>query len=187
MRKPCRIVVGVLMLLLACFPVDSGARDFPALVAKTAAQSGVPAELALRVTKVESDFRPDVVSGAGAIGLMQVKPVVVRDLVRTGLIQRGEVSIVDLFDPETNIGVACAYLRLLADHYFSDAGALRWVWAIAAYHDGPTAVRALRLSSPRRSELAALGNLLRSESARQYLWRVASAAQPAMSDISGEL
>lgn len=40
----------------------------------TAKQYGVDAKLALAVAKVESDLAPDVVSSAGAVGVMQLMP-----------------------------------------------------------------------------------------------------------------
>lgn len=48
--------------------------DIPTLVAQTAVQYGVDPSLALGVAAAESNFNPNAVSSAGAIGVMQLEP-----------------------------------------------------------------------------------------------------------------
>ncbi|SHE69430.1 soluble lytic murein transglycosylase [Caldanaerobius fijiensis DSM 17918] len=80
------------------------------------------------IMKAESNFRPDVVSRKGAIGLMQITP-------ETGRWIASELKIADyndnmLFDPETNIMMGTWYLRNLSDEF----GDVKLV--IAAYNGG---------------------------------------------------
>jgi len=72
----------------------------------------------------ESGFRPDVVSGAGAVGLMQLMPATAREL-----------GFSDPFDPAQNIEGGAKYLRSLLDRYDG-----RLDLALAAYNAGPGAV-----------------------------------------------
>lgn len=65
--------------------------------------------LALAVAKTESDFRPRVVSHAGAVGIMQIMPATAFGLYK---IRRTE-----LFDPQTNIRVGVRFLDHLIKKY----------------------------------------------------------------------
>lgn len=82
----------------------------------------------------ESNFRPDAVSGAGARGLMQVRPGTAGDLVRWG---RASGDSGRLNDPATNIEFGQAYLEYLRD-LPSTGGLLPKV--IASYNAGPAPV-----------------------------------------------
>jgi len=81
----------------------------------------------------ESAFRPAVVSGAHAVGLMQLLPRTAAALQAAA--GRPSEPLADLFDPAVNIGLACEYLRLLADRF---GGQLPLV--AAAYNAGPESV-----------------------------------------------
>lgn len=76
----------------------------------------------------ESRFRSGVVSGAGAVGLMQVLPATARGIAQrtggSGFVDR------DLFDPELNVRYGAWYLRHLIDRYGDERTAL------AAYNAG---------------------------------------------------
>lgn len=72
----------------------------------------------------ESGFRADVVSGAGAVGLMQLMPATAREL-----------GVSDPFDPAQNVEGGAKYLRSLLDRYDG-----RLDLALAAYNAGPGAV-----------------------------------------------
>jgi len=82
----------------------------------------------------ESSFRPDAVSGAGARGLMQVRPGTAGDLVRWG---RASGSPAELNRPETNLAFGQAYLGYLRDQ--SGTGGLL-PRVIAAYNAGPAPI-----------------------------------------------
>ena len=65
-------------------------------------QVGVDWRLMSAMARYESNFRNDLVSDAGAVGLMQVTPVVAREF---------EMEEYDLTDPNTNILLAAKLLR----------------------------------------------------------------------------
>lgn len=82
----------------------------------------------------ESRFRAGVVSGAGAVGLMQLLPDTARGIAaRTGGVGFRDS---DLYDPELNIRYGAWYLRHLLDKYGDEQIAL------AAYNAGQTNVDA---------------------------------------------
>ena len=85
--------------------------DYDELIDKAAAKYGLEPQLIKAVMKTESNFRNDCVSHAGARGLMQVMPVVWKDI-------KGKYDLdwdynTQVFEPEKNIEVACAYLAWL--------------------------------------------------------------------------
>jgi soluble lytic murein transglycosylase len=82
----------------------------------------------------ESNFQPDAVSGAGARGLMQVRPGTAGDLVRW---RRVAANPARLNDPKTNLAFGQGYLGYLRDQPGTD-GLLPRV--IAAYNAGPVPI-----------------------------------------------
>ena len=93
------------------------------VVEAAAARHRVDPLLVHAVISVESRYRPDAVSRAGAQGLMQLMPGTARML-----------GVADPFDPRANVEGGVAYLRRLADEFGT-------VLALAAYNAGPGAVR----------------------------------------------
>ena len=79
------------------------------IVQEAARTTNVTPSVALAVAKIESGFRPHVVSSAGAIGVMQIMPRTGRDLF--GL------SRAELFDPAINIRAGVTFLDQLIDRY----------------------------------------------------------------------
>ncbi|RUZ73615.1 lytic transglycosylase domain-containing protein [Mesorhizobium sp. M7A.F.Ca.US.006.01.1.1] len=79
--------------------------QYSAIVARYAAIEGVPVSLATAVIKIESNYRPNIVGGAGEIGLMQIKPATARMMGYSG-------SAKGLFDPDTNIKYGMKYLAM---------------------------------------------------------------------------
>jgi len=69
----------------------------------------VSPSIALAVAKIESGFRPHVVSSAGAVGVMQIMPRTGRDVF--GL------SRTELFDPAINIKAGVTFLDQLIEQY----------------------------------------------------------------------
>ena len=105
----------------------------------------------------ESRFRPAVVSGAGAVGLMQLLPGTARGIAtRTG---GAGFRDGDLYDPELNIRYGSWYLRHLLDKYGDEQTAL------AAYNAGQTNVDAWLAS----------GGGIRFAETRQYLKAIEAA------------
>jgi soluble lytic murein transglycosylase len=87
-------------------------------------------------TLQESNFRTDVVSPAGAYGLMQIRPAAAADIARAKGMRADRVA---LTRPQTNIEIGQSYLELLRDQGCTE-GLLPKV--IAAYNAGPVPVQA---------------------------------------------
>lgn len=81
------------------------------------------------VINVESDWRADVVSEAGAVGLMQILPETAEEIRQRGGVDPVAASGV-LSDPSVNIEHGTAYLRFLIERYHEVEPAL------AAYNAG---------------------------------------------------
>jgi membrane-bound lytic murein transglycosylase MltF len=87
----------------------------------------------------ESQFRQEVKSGAGAVGLMQIKPSTAADK-NIGI--KGVAQ-----DPDKNVHAGVKYLRFLADRYFEDLKddpLNQTFFALAAYNAGPSRFERLR-------------------------------------------
>lgn len=90
--------------------------------------------LILAVIDTESTFRYDVVSKAGAVGLMQVKPRTAEEVARRhGLRYQGAE---DLVNPVRNIEIGVAYLAYLRGRFGQS------LHYLAAYNMGPSSLRA---------------------------------------------
>lgn len=88
----------------------------------------------LSVIQVESSFRADVVSSAGAVGLMQLMPDTARKL------SARRIAPAALVDPFLNLELGVTYLRKLRDRY----SGLSPYYALAAYNLGPYRLDTLR-------------------------------------------
>ena len=113
----------------------SGARQplaarFPTLRVAPVEGWRISPALAMAHTLQESSFRSRAISPAGAVGLMQVRPIAASDM--------GRASGRDaLTDPATNLSYGQGYIEQLRDSGFT-GGLLPKV--IAAYNAGPTPV-----------------------------------------------
>ncbi len=103
--------------------VASGARSFARSLVRSAEESELRPAFLLCVMRIESDFEPDAVSHAGAVGLMQLMPATASDL---------GVNPWDLSD---NISGGAKLIDQLLDRYEEDVSL-----AMAAYNAGPGAV-----------------------------------------------
>jgi len=112
------------MLALALSPVIACAQDWDDLVRQAADRNAIPPAWVRAVLQTESAGDPHAVSGAGAMGLMQLMPGTWKD------VRRALNLGADPFDPHDNIVAGAAYLRWLHDRY-GDTGFL------AAYNAGP--------------------------------------------------
>jgi soluble lytic murein transglycosylase len=92
-------------------------------------------------TRAESAFMPRARSGADARGLLQLLPATAAQVSRaTGLRYEGPGS---LYDPEINLPLGVAYLRMMLDRQNGQA-----YQAIAAYNAGPGAVDRWQAARP---------------------------------------
>ena len=108
------------------------------LIWKHAQANAVATELVRAVILHESGGVPAAVSPKGAKGLMQITSVTEREVLdRTGLAKG------DLFDPDYNIRIGTAYLKMLMKRFDGDTHLV-----LAAYHAGPTRIAKLRAAHP---------------------------------------
>jgi hypothetical protein len=80
-------------------------------IQQAAEKWGIDPQLLRAVIKTESNFNPKTVSHAGARGLVQVMPVVWSEMKKRYGFEWDYSK--EVFDPEKNIDVACAYLAWL--------------------------------------------------------------------------
>lgn len=97
---------------------------FDDIIEEAAATYDVPFAFVKAVIRVESNFQPNAVSKAGAMGLMQLMP-------RTA----ASLNVTDAFDPRQNIYGGTKFLRILIDRYDGDINLI-----LAAYNAGDAAV-----------------------------------------------
>jgi soluble lytic murein transglycosylase len=107
-------------------------RPYAPLVAEIGGSVAVEAELIYAIIRQESGFRPDVVSPARAVGLMQLLPSTAGRVA----VERGLLNAPDrLTEPPVNIQYGANYLRKLLDLFDGNVAL-----AAASYNAGPSAV-----------------------------------------------
>ncbi|KWX70836.1 lytic transglycosylase [Paenibacillus jilunlii] len=105
--------------------------DYEELIQNASAKYGVPVDLIKAVIDTESSFNPNVVSSAGAKGLMQLM-----DGTANGL------GVSDPFDPAQSIDGGVRYLSYQLKRYNGQEN-----MALAAYNAGPGRVNKLGVSN----------------------------------------
>ena len=134
--------------LRVVFPLVAGhdqirAYKYAELVRRYSRKYNVTESLIYGVIKTESSFNPFAVSQAPAYGLMQIVPGTAgRDVFERIKNIRGQPSPLDLYEPEFNIDIGTAYLKLLQDQYLvkiDDKNAKRYS-VISAYNGGASNV-----------------------------------------------
>ena len=108
------------------------------IIWKHAQANSLPTGLVRDIIRAESGADARAVSARNAKGLMQITPVAMEEVCRVRGIARG-----DLFDPNYNVQLGTAYLRILLDKFDGDAHL-----ALAGYHMGPTKLLQARRAGP---------------------------------------
>ncbi|MEO2215986.1 lytic transglycosylase domain-containing protein [Chromobacterium vaccinii] len=105
-------------------PLSSSAQRYRPLIDDVARQHALDPMLIHAVVQVESAYRPEAVSGKGAVGLMQLMPATAARFGQTAL-----------YDPRANLQAGAAYLDWLMNRFDG-----RLDLALAAYNAGEGAV-----------------------------------------------
>jgi len=100
------------------------ANAYDAIIREACRHYGTSFELVKAMIQVESNFNPNAVSRAGALGLMQIMPYNLNDF-----------GVLDPFDPRDNVMGGTWYLKQLMEKYNSDLPL-----SLADYNAGPGAV-----------------------------------------------
>lgn len=130
-QKQTAAVSGVIDLDYTDSPANGFESKYDGIISDKSKRYGVSEALIKSVIKAESDFNPTCVSSAGAMGLMQLMPVNVKEL-----------NVQDPFDPVQNIDGGIRELKGYLNSYNGDVKL-----ALAAYNCGPTRVRRLGLDN----------------------------------------
>ena len=101
-------MTGFAVCIKIMYPVK-----YRAEIGRYAGEYGFEPYLILAVIKTESGFDTNAKSGAGAVGLMQLMPATARFIADKAEIFEGDIGEADLYDPDVNIRLGCAYLRYL--------------------------------------------------------------------------
>jgi soluble lytic murein transglycosylase len=101
-------------------------------VRRAATAAALPTELVYGVLRQESLYRPDAVSSAGAVGLLQMLPETARRTARRA--QHPLPRPADLLKPAINVRLGAAHLRELLDQFGGQVPL-----ALAGYNAGPGA------------------------------------------------
>ncbi len=99
-------------------------KKYDDIIAEASEAYDVPFGFIKAVIRVESNFNPNALSHAGAMGLMQLMP-------RTA----ASLNVTDPYDPRQNIFGGTKFLRILIDRYDGDINLI-----LAAYNAGDAAV-----------------------------------------------
>lgn len=116
--------------------------EYDAYFELAAATYDVSVSLLKAMAKTESDFNPNAVSHAGAIGIMQLMPATAREL-----------GVTDPYDPQQNIMGGAKYIAAQIKAFSACSNGLEL--AIAAYNAGGKAVRDAGYRIPQNGETPA--------------------------------
>lgn len=110
-------------------------KRYDRLIGEIAEREGVDPLLVKCIVKAESDFNPNAVSVAGAMGLMQIMQEIA-----------DHYNVSNPFDPEENLSAGTRHFAFLMRYFGNDTPL-----ALAAYHAGLSRVRKNMAVPPIRS------------------------------------
>ena len=108
------------------------------LLVKLGKKYNIELPLILAVIEIESRFKPDNVSKAGAVGLMQLMPITARELGLRVPMYKDPINPIsnprldERFDPKKNIEAGMKFLSSMINKYKKN-----YVLALCAYNAGP--------------------------------------------------
>lgn len=103
------LIVVLIATIYLLFPTK-----YSEYVEKYSEEYNLDKSLVYSVIKIESGFKKDSLSKAGAMGLMQILPSTGKDM---AIRLKMSVDDVNLYDPQTNIKIGCYYLSYLLNLY----------------------------------------------------------------------
>ena len=112
------------IILKAIYPIE-----YSDYVEKYATENNIDKYLIYAIIKAESNFNPDVTSGSGAKGLMQLMEETAVE--RSNQIHEETIETHDLYDPKTNIELGTSYFAYLLGLYDNNI-----ILALTAYNAG---------------------------------------------------
>ena len=125
-------------------PSAAGLSEIKNMIELSSGQYGVDPKLIAAVAQNESNFNPNAVSEAGAVGVMQLMPGTAQAL-----------GVQNIYDPRQNIDGGVKYLKELLTSFNGDV-----TKAVAAYNAGPQAVIDFQGVPPYRETQAYVGKVL---------------------------
>lgn len=137
-KKIIPILIAILLLIGAAFGLKMAYQayqyasyplSYEDTIAAASKKYNVNEALICGIIKTESNFNPDAVSSAGAIGIMQVMPATLEWMQYA--YRDGEETEEELYNPEFNIDVGTQVMSVLLEYY---DGCLET--AICAYNAG---------------------------------------------------
>lgn len=128
-----RLALAEVKLQRATAILDHSARykipaDLTAAIYDIALTEGIQPAIAFQLVKIESNFKPDARSVAGAIGYTQLRLATARSY-------EPGITVRDLHDRDLNLRIGFRYLRSLLRRFDGDLST-----ALVAYNRGPTLV-----------------------------------------------
>lgn len=118
---------------------------YDSIIFRIAGEEGIDPLLVKSVIKVESDFNPDAVSPAGAMGLMQIMEMIAHSY-----------NVKNPFNPEENLQAGIKHLAWLLRSLKNDTPL-----ALAAYHAGIGRVKSRMAIPPIKSTIQYVNDVMR--------------------------